>query len=57
MYLVTPDYLKVRVEEPRRRADRHRVLAAARAGGKADSVRSGKSSLAEAVDARAAATA
>ena len=57
MYTVTPDYLKVRVEEPRRRADRHRVLAAARAGGKADSVRSGKSSLAEAVDARAAATA
>ena len=57
MYPVTPDYLKVRVEEPRRRAERHRFLAAARVGGKADSLCSGQSSRVEAIDARAAATA
>lgn len=57
MYPITHDYLKVRVEEPRRRAEHHRFLAAARAGGKADSLRSGQSSRATAVDARAAATA
>ena len=57
MYPITTDYLKVRLEEPRRRAERHRFLTAARADGKADSLCSGKSSRAEAVDARAAATA
>ena len=57
MYPITPDYLKVRVEEPRRRAERHRFLAAARVGGKADSLGSGQSARATAVDARAAATA
>lgn len=57
MYPISPDYLKVRVEEPRHRAERHRFLAAARAGGKADSLRSGQPSQATAVDARAAATA
>ena len=57
MYLVTPDYLKVRVEEPRRRAERHRFMAAARAAGKADTLCSGQSSRAEAIDARATATA
>ena len=57
MYPVTPDYLKVRVEEPRRRADHHRFLAAARIGGKAESLCAGQSSRVEAIDARAAATA
>jgi len=57
MYPITPAYLKVRVEEPRHRAERHRFLAAARVGGKADGLRSGQSSRAAAVDARAAATA
>ena len=57
MYPITTDYLKVRVEEPRRRAERHRFLASARADGKADSLCSGQSSRAKAVDARATATA
>ena len=57
MYPITPDYLKVRVEEPRRRAERHRFMAAARVGGKVDTLGSGQSSRVEAIDARAAATA
>ena len=57
MYPVTPDYLKVRVEEPRRLAERHRFMAAARVGSKADSLGSGQSPRVEAIDARAAATA
>ena len=57
MYPITPDYLKVRVEEPRRRAERHRFMAAARVGSKADSLGSGQSPRVEAIDARAAAIA